>query len=291
MDTQYPKVNYKFKLPISNFKILKIEDLFQSDKKDTFSKHHKVNFYTLMFITNDIGRHSIDYKDFYYSKGTILAIRKDQIHRFYINNNVKGYLVLFKEEFLNSYLNESEVSRIIQMFNELLTSPKTQLKEDEFNDVLQLIATIEKEFIAVSDDYSLKIIRSKLHVLVTLIHRIKSKGFSKVQLSSYLKDFIRFQDLLEKNYSKSKKVNYYAEKLGFSTKKLNIIVNYITNKPVKAFIDDVIIIKAKRYLLHSNLSIKEIAYKLGFKDPTNLYKYFKKHTAFTPEAYRKRYSV
>jgi AraC-like DNA-binding protein len=291
MATQYPEVNYKFKLPISNFKILKIQDLFQSTKRDSFTIHHKVNFYTLIFITNDIGRHSIDYKDFYYNKGTILAIRKDQIHRFYINKNVRGYLVLFKEEFLNSYLNEGEVSRIIQMFNELLTSPKTQFKEDEFNEISQLLNSIEKEFLSISDDYSLKIIRSQLHILITLIHRIKSKGHNKVQLSRYLKEFIRFQDLLEKNYSKSKKVNYYAEKLGFSTKKLNIVVKYITNKPAKSFIDDVIIIKAKRYLLHSNLSIKEIAYKLGFKDPTNLYKYFKKHTTLTPESYRKRYSV
>ena len=65
MATQYPEVNYKFKLPISNFKILKIQDLFQSTKRDSFTIHHKVNFYTLIFITNDIGRHSIDYKDFY----------------------------------------------------------------------------------------------------------------------------------------------------------------------------------------------------------------------------------
>lgn len=290
MATNHPQVNYKFKFPISNVKILKIEDLFKSGNNEVFVKNHRVDFFTLMFITKDIGRHSIDYNDFYYSKGTILAIRKDQVHRFYINENVTGYLLFFKEEFLNSYLNESEVTKTIQMFNELLTSPRTQLNDDEYQEILQLITQVEKEFNVVSDDYSLKIIRSLLHILLSLIHRIKSKGYNKVQLSNYLKEFIKFQDLLEKNYSKSKKVNYYAEKMGFSTKKLNSIVKYISDKPVKAFIDDVIIIKAKRFLLHSDLSIKEIAYKLGFKDPTNLYKYFKKHTNFTPEVYRKRYS-
>lgn len=291
MSANYPQVNYKFKFPISNFKILKIQDLFQSGKSELFIKNHQVNFYILMVITNDIGRHSIDYNDFYYSKGTVLTIRKDQTHRFYINNNVRGYLLLFKEEFLNSYLNENEIAKTIQMFNELLTSPKTQLKEEEFNEVVQLLTQVEKEFLDISDDYSLKIIRSQLHILITLIYRIKAKGYNKIQLSNYLREFIKFQDLLEKNYGSSKKVNYYADELGFSTKKLNSIVKYITNKPAKAFIDDVIIIKAKRHLLHSNLSIKEVAYKLGFKDPTNLYKYFKKHTNYTPEMYRKRYKV
>ncbi|MHB0755706.1 AraC family transcriptional regulator [Polaribacter sp. M15] len=291
MNNSYPKVNYDFKFQTSTFKILKIEDLFMSENSDVFVRNHKVNFYTIMVITNDVGRHSIDYKDFYYSKGTVLAIRKDQIHRFYSNKNVKGYLLLFKEEFLNSYLNEHQVAMTIQMFNEWIISPKTQLNTTEYVKFLQLLIQIEKEFTNISDDYSLKIIRSQLHVLITLIHRAKSKGYNKVQLSGYLKEFIKFQSLLEKNYSNSKKVHFYADKLGFSSKKLNIVVKFIANKSAKVFIDDLVIIKAKKYLLHSNLSIKEVSYKIGFKDPANLCKYFKKHTQFTPEAYRKRYKV
>lgn len=291
MPTHSLQTNYNSKFQISDFNILKIEDLFNSENEDVITKNHKVNFYILMFITDDIGRHSIDYNDFYYTKGTILAIRKDQIHRFYINKNTKGFLLLFKEEFLNSYLNEREVAKTIQMFNELLTSPKTQLQQKEFECIYDLLKQIEKEVLKISDDYSLKIIRSLLHVLISLIHRIKAKGYNKIQLSNYLKEFIKFQNLLEKNYSESKQVNYYADKMGFSTKKLNTIVKYIANKPVKAFIDDVVIIKVKRFLLHSNLSVKEVAFKVGFKDPTNLYKYFKKHTKYTPEAYKKRYKV
>ena len=272
MSTYSIKTSYGLESQSSDFKILKIDDLFSYANEDEFIKNHTVNYYILIFITEDIGRHSIDFNDFYYTKGTILAIRKDQIHRFYINKNVKGFLLLFKEEFLNSYLNEREVSKTIQMFNELLCSPKTQLKQEEFSCIYDLLKQIEKEFLKISDNYSQKIIRSLLHVLITLIHRIKAKGYNKVQLSNYLKEFIKFQDLLEKNYSKSKQVSYYADKMGFSTKKLNTIVKYIANKPVKAFIDDVIIIKAKRFLLHSNLSVKEVAFRIGFKDPTNLYK-------------------
>lgn len=289
MHTTFLETTYNLKLPTTNFKVIKIEDFLKSDVNDEFTKNHKANYYILMIITDDIGRHSLDYTDFFYEKGTILAIRKDQIHRFYHNNNVKGYLLLFREEFLNSYLNESEVAQTIQMFNELLTSPKTKLNDEEFSNILSLSKQIEKEFLKITDEYSLKIVRSLLHIIITLIHRIKSKGYNKVQLSNYLKEFIKFQNLLEKNYSDSKKVTYYAEKMGFSTKKLNTIVKYVANKPVKAFIDDVVIIKIKRYLLHTNLSVKEVAFKIGFKDPTNLFKYFKKHTKFTPEAYKKRY--
>ncbi|MBU3011408.1 helix-turn-helix domain-containing protein [Polaribacter vadi] len=289
MSTSTLQNNYNLNFSISNFNILKIEDLLESEIIETITKNHKVSTFSLLFITENIGRHSIGYKDYYFTKGTILAIRKDKTHHFYNNKNVRGYFLLFKEDFLNSYLNQREISKTIQMFNEVLSSPKTQLKEEQFNEVLCFFVQIEKEFTEKSDEYSLKIIRSLLHILITIIHRIKSMGYNKVQLSNYLKEFIKFQNLLESDYNKSKKVNYYANKLGFSTKKLNTIVQYIADKPVKAFIDDLVIIKAKSFLLHSNLSVKEVAFKLGFKDPTNLYKYFRKHTQFTPEAFRKRY--
>jgi AraC-like DNA-binding protein len=274
-----------------NFDIVNFEDLFKLQEEEVLTQNHKVNFYSLIIITENVGRISIDFTDYYFSKGTILAIRKDQIRKYYKNNEAKGYILCFSQEFLNGYLNENEVAKTIQMFNEMLISPKTQLTNRYFNHILVLIKHVEFEFLKILDDYSLKIIRSLLHVLVTFIHRIKSDGRNKIQLSKYLKEFIRFQNMLEEDYSKTKKVADYANKLGFSTKKLNTIVQFVTNKPAKVFIDDTVVIKIKGLLLHSNNSIKEIAFKVGFKDPTNLYKYFKKFTNFTPEQFRKRYKV
>ena len=112
-----------------------------------------------------------------------------------------------------------------------------------------------------------------------------------MRLSKYLNEFIRFQNLLEQEFSNTKKVCDYASMLGFSTKKLNTVVNFVVNKPAKEFINDTVIIKIKRQLLHSNLSIKEIAFRVGFNDPTNFYKYFKKNTSYTPESYRKIYKI
>ncbi|MDD7915504.1 AraC family transcriptional regulator [Polaribacter ponticola] len=271
----------------SNFNILKIEDLFKQPNSEEITSNHKVDFYTLLFISEGDGIHSIDFTDYDYSKGSIMSIRKDQIHKFYINNNTKGYLLCFKEEFLNRYLNEVEVAKSIQMFNELLTSPKTQLRDQDFAGVVNLVAAIENEIFTIKDKYSLQIIRSLIHLLITLIYRIKAEGHSKVQLSNYLKEFIRFQNLLEQEYATTKKVFDYANKLGYSTKKLNTVVNFVANKPAKEFINDTVVIKIKRQLLHSDYSIKEIAFKVGFNDPTNLYKYFKKYTNSTPEAFRK----
>lgn len=285
------KTHYALSLQSSNFNLIKIEDLLKQDHEDSITKNHKVDFYVLLFITENIGRHSLDFKDYYYSKGTVLSIRKDQMHKFYSNKEVKGFLLFFREEFLNSYLNEIEVAKTIQMFNEMLISPKTQLNDTTFSNVGALVNHIQNELLKISDTYSKKIIRSLLHILITLLHRYKAQGYDKLQLSAYLKEFMRFQDLIEKDYFKTKKVLDYANKLGFSTKKLNTIVKFIANKPAKDFIDETVIVKIKRLLLHSNFSVKEIAFKVGFNDPANLYKYFKKNANSTPDAFRKKYIV
>ena len=273
----------------SNFISIRIEDFFKEINHEYILQNHQTDFYTILFYTNDIGRHAIDFKDFYYAPGTFLVVRKNQIHKFYHNPNATGYLLFFKEEFLNRYVNEDEIARIIQIFNEFLTSPKTQCPQEDLQGLLGLFEGIITEYDNIDDDYSPRIIRSLLHLLANLIHRIKSRNYNKIVLKKNLRDFIKFQGLVEKNYGESKKVSYYANLMGFSSKKLNSIVQFIANKPAKDFIDDVAIIKIKKELLYTNLSIKEIAFKVGFADSTNFFKYFKNRTDFTPKEYRDTY--
>ena len=78
--------------------------------------------------------------------------------------------------------------------------------------------------------------------------------------------------------------------MGVSTKTLNNIVQSIVHKPAKIFIDEILITQIKRLLIHSPLSIKEVAYQSGFEEPTNLYKYFRKYTDITPELFRKTHT-
>ena len=81
----------------------------------------------------------------------------------------------------------------------------------------------------------------------------------------------------------------YAKELGFSTKKLNMVVQSIVQKPAKVFIDEILMLQIKRLLFNSQLSIKEIAYVSGFDEPSNLFKFFKRYNQSTPESFRQAY--
>ncbi len=273
--------------PKAGFDILSLESL--SGRKDLDHspfEPHLVEFYLLLFIEEGKGKHTIDFHEYDYQKGSILTIRKDQIHKFHPGESVKGQILLFTDEFLVSYLEKLEAQKSLQLFNEFLGAPKIQLSKNDFHEIQSLINHTKTEYFNINDDYSLGIIRSHLHILIAKLYRIKSLINPINKGRRYLSEFIQFQNLVEQNASQYTKVKDYAKLIGVSTKTLNTITKTILNKSAKEFIDDICTKQIKRLLINTELTVKEIAYQSGFEETTNLYKYFKRKTKLTPEQFR-----
>lgn len=273
--------------PKAGFDTISLESLYtRKDLDHSPFELHIVEFYLLLFIEEGKGKHTIDFRTYEYQKGSILTIRKDQIHKFHSSSSVKGQILLFTDEFLVSYLEKLEAQKSLQLFNEFLGTPKIQLSKRDYLEVSNLIEHSKNEYFKVNDDYSLGIIRSQLHILIAKLYRIKSQLNPVNQDRKYLSEFIQFQNLVEQNAAKYTKVQDYAKLIGLSTKTLNTVTKTILNKSAKEFIDDICTKQIKRLLINTELTVKEIAYKSGFEETTNLYKYFKRKTNLTPEQFR-----
>jgi AraC-like DNA-binding protein len=272
--------------PNSYFEIVKMEDLLKRKLDHDVDKNHLVKFYIILFVYEGKGFHTIDFTDYKYKKGTVILIRKDQVHKFFKSKNVKGYLLIFTEDFIISHLNRMEALKSMQLFNDSLSFPKIELGNKEaFVDFTILLKHLELEY-NVKDAFSIGISRSVLHIVITKLFRIKAQQGHFVERKKYMEQFLAFQNLVEKDCFKSKKVQYYAQQLNVSSKTINNIVKNIVNNSAKAFIDERTIMQIKRLLISTDHSIKEIAYTAGFSDPTNFFKYFKKFTDMSPEEFR-----
>jgi AraC-like DNA-binding protein len=86
---------------------------------------------------------------------------------------------------------------------------------------------------------------------------------------------------------KLRKASDYAESLSIHVNHLNHAVRDITGKSTSVHITDRIIMEAKALLLHTDMSITEIAYCLGFDYPNYFNNFFKKNTGLTPLSLRK----
>lgn len=273
--------------PKSGFDILLLQDLFdRNDLTVPLDQLHLVEFFIVIIIQEGKGTHTIDFTEYECEKGTILTIRKDQVHKFNPSKNLKGTMLLFTDNFLVSYLEHLEAQRTLQLFNEQLSDPILTLNSSDYVDIEENINRMSHEYNAIKDPYSMGIIRSNLHIFLTKLFRLKHSTTTTLHDRKYLNEFIEFQNLVELKVSKTKKVIDYSKMMGISTKTLNTVCRTIVNQSAKDFIDDICIKQAKRLLINTHLNINEIAYETGFNDSTNFYKYFKRLENVTPEQFR-----
>ena len=98
--------------------------------------------------------------------------------------------------------------------------------------------------------------------------------------------FRRFIKLVNCHFLRLRKVSDYAGMLHIRTDHLNRTIKSQSTKTAGELIDEMILTEAKAYLLHTELSNAEIAYRLEFSDPSHFNKFFKKRTNCTPLQYR-----
>jgi len=273
-------------IPKSFFDFVPLKELFKKkpdDHKQT--EHHRLSFYALFIVTRGLGIHTIDYKDYEYKKGTVFSLRKGVAHKFK-RCDADGILLVFTEDFIIKHLSKKEGLKSLRLFNELIESPKIQLKNPLFLEVLTLINQLKDEVHLEIDTYSSSIKRSLLHVLISKLYREKTKTSDIYSNTRYLNQFLKFQSLVETQWSTNRTALHYAEQMSITPKTLNNIVKNTIKKSAKTFIDDIVTTQIKHLLINTELSITEIAYASGFDDPTNFFKYFKKNSKVSPNQFR-----
>lgn len=96
----------------------------------------------------------------------------------------------------------------------------------------------------------------------------------------------RFRVLLQKHYQIEKHVSFYAELLFVTPRRLSEMTESVLGRSAKQVIIDKVVSEGIRMLKHSNFTVSEVAYQLGFNDEANFSTFIKKHTAKNPRMIR-----
>jgi AraC-like DNA-binding protein len=98
--------------------------------------------------------------------------------------------------------------------------------------------------------------------------------------------YLRFRELLERDFAIAHDVAHYAHALKYSSRTLARATHSAAGQTPKQAIQDRLTLEARRLLAHSNLPVSTIATQLGFHDPSNFSTFFTHQTAETPTAFR-----
>ena len=98
--------------------------------------------------------------------------------------------------------------------------------------------------------------------------------------------FEQFIRLVGEHHMKYRNVGFYADKLCLTPKYLSKLIKGASGRSAPEWIDSYVILEAKSLLKYSDITIKEIVYRLNFPNQSVFYKFFKARTGMTPSEYR-----
>ena len=280
-----PNISFQSEANNKDFELLNLAKLFE--KLGTFIDHdprlpHRIYFFALLIVTKGTGKHQIDLKEYDLKAGTVLKIAKGQVHAFQENPNYEGYLILFTEEFVINYFSKSSIKLISHLYNYHLSSPISfDIKSNE-----NLIGELSAELQSKNTFAQNNIIADIIDLYLLKLERSSNAKGVQIKESKLQDSFMQYKNLVEADYTVTRNVKDYADKMFVTTKLLNTVVKEFTINTAKKFIDDFVLLEAKREIVSTHKSLKEIAYDLGFDEVTNFTKFFKKHSGITPKAFR-----
>ncbi len=269
-----------------DFNVQKMEDIYRNARgKNVFPHRH--DYYTVLFVINADGEHVIDYKAFRLAKNQVFFVSPGQVHQVKLNALPKGWVVTFTRDFLTENDISEEFILNVNLFQPYGDSPPVFLDEISTQ---RLVNTIQEMEACLPQpllyrDRALGALLQLFLIYTNQCCALISNNAHEPESNEVciLRDFKQLVDL---HFTQWHKVNQYAEALYITPKHLSNTVKLTTGKTAKQLIQNRLMLEAKRLLLHTNQSVKEIAYHLGFEEPLHFSAFFKKGLNQSPSNYR-----
>lgn len=254
-------------------------------EKDLVQELHRHDFFFVLFLEKGKGEHSIDFTNYPVEDYSVFFMRPGQVHQLTLKQGSKGYLMQFNRDFYTP--KEKPVNFVLRKVSNKNHCP---FSVEKFSKLLSQLSFILEEYNQKQDHYK-DVIKASLEVLFIELIRQSSNpkeitndgtNYSQNQLEDFL-------ELLQKHIVTHKQVTQYVEMMHLTTFQLNKITKETMGKSSSQLINEHIVLEAKRNLLATTNQVNQIAFNLGFEDPSYFIRFFKKHTNYSPEAFRKNF--
>ena len=260
-------------------------EAFDANRHFQVSYPHKHDFYEVLFLTKGSGFHIIDSNKYRIQPPCVFFLSPGQTHKLELSHDIDGYIFLFTAEFY--LLNQANKNKLLELpffFSVSQENPPLLLKDESNVNFLKQLFT--RAFTEVKDNDE-EIIRSILDLTLQTCNKLypaKYFGIQKTRGHLLVKNLLQ---LIEENYQNNYSINEYASMLNITPNHLTQMVKQVTGNTSAKLLQNKVIIETKRLLIHTDMTVTEIADYMNFSDQSYFTKFFKKACGITPLQYRK----
>ncbi|WP_212005437.1 AraC family transcriptional regulator [Chitinophaga sp. HK235] len=244
-------------------------------------KPHKHDFFVFLLIEKGSGTHSIDFIDYKVGTHQIHLLFPDQVHRWSFGKNTVGYQLMISRPAFEAFSHSLRFSAVLYQ-----NHPVMELAPEVFRQLLYEFKAIQNELNKRPVHWEIIHLRNQL--IAQLISREAESKFEDMTVYRTKPVLLKYLSLINTNYKEQKSVAFYAEQLNISPNYLNILCKRHFQVPATFLIQNRVMLEAKRLILASDKTIKEIAFELGFNDLAYFSNFFKSQTGASPRQFKEQ---
>ena len=250
---------------------------------DAPSYFHQDDHYVIILLNDGSGRIAIDFEEHLFSQGDLILIYPRQIPRVISAEDATGWLL-----FVDGSLMGKEEKCLFDKL--LLFTPSIRLDEKRKEELNRIASILMDKLHHINDNQTKTTAKRLTETFVSIVAEsiiaadLQHEGGNPRHIEMAL----RFCNLVKSNVAASRSPSHYARELNVSPVYLNEIIKTTLGTSASAYIKNELMLQAKRLLIHTNLTIKEISCRLGMEDHAYFSRLFSRMTGVSPSLFRQR---
>ncbi len=248
---------------------------------------HRHNYYTIIWPLTATGKHVVDFKEYPILPHHVFFVSPEQVHQIITDPKPTGYVILFTSEFLEKSSIRPDFIANLKLFQKSDETPPLPLTPKMIETLRPFAEQMLSAFHAKSDLF-MEIIGAYLKLfLIECNGSCSLSPNTNTQSVEVEKTIVKnFKSIVEKHFTEWHQVKNYAEELNVTPNYLNEVIKSAIDVSAKDFIQNRLVLEAKRMAVFTEKSAKEIGFDLGFEDPSHFSKFFKTNTSQSLQNFR-----
>lgn len=258
--------------------------------EDTFdhSIAHVHDFYEILWFQSEGGKHTVDFKEYDVHENMIFFLTPGQTHFFDGVTPHRGVIIKLCTDFLHDEGDTDNLFLKYNVLNAFDQSPFFTISPEGVPHLQDLFRHLEEEWKKTGERVHDEMLRTLTKLFLLTAQRYGSRE-NTVPLSLSNRrhyTYIEFKKNVELYFRQLHTVKEYADLMSLSAKTLSQCVTECSGKSPLTIVNERVILEAKRLLRFTDMMIKEIAFSLGYDDPSYFVKFFKRQTGYLPADFR-----